>query len=127
MRVKLCPRCPYTPRDLSGHYDPKAVLHLCVKCDSGQMASTDHYSRKIHRRQECATVFNIDATAQPIVARSVKDGLASSGTTPGERPSVPESAPTVSGFVERTTVDFYLAIRLPNSCGDDPAEISALR
>jgi hypothetical protein len=125
MRVKLCTRCPYTPRDLSRHYDPKAVVHLCVKCDTGQVASTDHYPRKTHRRQECATIFNIDATAQPIVARSVRDGLASSGTTPGERPSAPESAPTVSEFVGRTTADFYPATRLPNSCGDDPAAISA--
>jgi hypothetical protein len=34
MRVKLCMRCPYPPRDISGHYDSKAVLHLCVKCDA---------------------------------------------------------------------------------------------
>jgi hypothetical protein len=83
--------------------------------------------RETHRRQECATVFNIDATARPIVARSVRDGLASSGTTPGERPSAPESAPTVSEFVGRTTVDFYLVTKLPNSCGGDPAAISASR
>jgi hypothetical protein len=83
--------------------------------------------RKTNRRQECATVFSIDATAQPIVARSVRDGLASSGTTPGERPSAPESAPTVSEFVGRTTVDFYLVTRPPSSCGDDPAAISASR
>src|ERR1700676_2211377 len=23
MRVKLCARCPYAPRDLAGHYDPE--------------------------------------------------------------------------------------------------------
>jgi hypothetical protein len=127
MRVKLCTRCPYTPRDLSGHYGPKAMLHLCVKCEGEQVASTGHYPRKTHRRQECATAFNIDAKAQPIVARSVREGLASSGTIPGERPSAPESASTVSRFVERMTVDFYLVTRLPDSCGDDPAAISASR
>jgi hypothetical protein len=26
MRVKLCLRCPYTPRDLAGHYDPDGIL-----------------------------------------------------------------------------------------------------
>jgi hypothetical protein len=127
MRVKLCTRCPYAPRDISGRYDSKAVVHLCVKCDSRRVASADHYPRKTHRRQECATVFSIDVTAQPIVARSVRDGLASSGTTPGERPSAPESAPTVSGIVGTTTVDFYLVTRLPDSCGDDPAVIFASR
>jgi hypothetical protein len=126
MRVKLCTRCSYAPRDISGHYDPKAVLHLRVKCDSGQVANTDHHPRKTHRRQECAIVFNIDATAQPIVARSVRDGLASSGTTPGAPPSAPGSVPTASMFVERTTVDFCLVTRPPDSCGD-PAAISAPR
>jgi hypothetical protein len=40
-----------------GHHDPKAVLHLHVKRDGEQVASIDYYSRKTHRRQECATVF----------------------------------------------------------------------
>jgi Bacterial regulatory helix-turn-helix protein, lysR family len=34
MQVKLCARCPYTPDDLATHYEPKAALHLCAKCDS---------------------------------------------------------------------------------------------
>ena len=29
MRVKLCSRCPYAPRDLADHYDPDAAL-LCM-------------------------------------------------------------------------------------------------
>ena len=33
MRVKLCARCPYAPRDLADHYDPEATLHLCARCD----------------------------------------------------------------------------------------------
>jgi hypothetical protein len=124
MRVKLCARCPYTPRDLSGHYDPKAVLHLCAKCDGEQVASTNHYPRKTHRRQECATVFNIDAIAQPSVARFVREGLASSDITPGKPPSAPGNAPTDSRLVERTTADFYHVFRPPNGCGDNPAAIS---
>ena len=114
MRVKLCPRCPYTPRDLSGHYDPEAALHLCAKCDSKQAASTNYYPREIHRRQQCATIFNINATAQPSVARSVRGDLASSDTTPGEPPFAPRSAPTDSTLAEKTTADFYLVFRPPN-------------
>ena len=123
MMVKLCTRCPYAPRDISGHYDSKAVVHLCGKCDSRQVASADHYPRKTHRRQECATVFNIDAIAQPSVARFVREDLASSDTTLGKPPSAPGSAPTDSRFVERTTVDFYQIFRPPNGCGDNPAAI----
>jgi hypothetical protein len=123
MKVKLCTRCPYAPRDLSGHYDPKAVLHLCAKCDGEQVASTNHYPRKTHRRQECATVFNIDAIAQPSVSRSVREGLAPSDTISGEQPSAPGSAPTDSRLVERTTADFYHVFRQPNGCGDNPAAI----
>ena len=123
MRVKLCTRCPYAPRDLSGHFDPEAVLHLCAKCDGEQVASSNHYPRKTHRRQECATVFNIDAIAQPSVARSVMEGLASSDTTAGEPPSAPGSAPTDSRLVERTTADFYHVFRPPNGCGGNPAAI----
>ena len=39
MRVKLCARCPYTPRDLAGHYDPEGVLHVCATCDGKQEVS----------------------------------------------------------------------------------------
>jgi hypothetical protein len=113
-----------TPRDLSGHYDLKAVLRLCAKCDGEQAASTNHYPRKTDRRQECATVFNIDATAQLSVARSVRDDLGSSDTTAGEPPSAPGSAPTDSRLVERTTADFYLVFRPPNNAGGYPAAIS---
>ncbi len=57
MRVKLCPRCPYTPRDLADHYDPEGLLHVCAKCD-GQEASANRYPRRDHRRHQCATVPN---------------------------------------------------------------------
>ncbi len=56
MRVKLCRRCPYTPRDLADHYDPEAALHVCAKCDGEQAMLTNHYPREVHRRRKCATV-----------------------------------------------------------------------
>jgi hypothetical protein len=112
MRVKLCLRCPYTPRDLAGHYDPAGILHACAKCD-GQEASTNHYPRKAQRRQQCATVPNIFVTAQPSVARSVTEGLASSGTTPGKPPSVRGSALTASRSARRATADGYVGFKPP--------------
>jgi hypothetical protein len=124
MRVKLCARCPYTPRDLAGHYDPKGVLHACAKCDGQQGAGTNHYPRKAHRRQKCTTVPNIFVTAQRSVARSVTDGLVSSGTIPGELPSVPRSAPIASGPAGRATADGYAGFTPPDSgCNECHAEI----
>lgn len=52
MKVKLCARCPYTPRDLTGHYDPEGTLHVCAKCDGQQEASTNDYPREAHRRHK---------------------------------------------------------------------------
>jgi hypothetical protein len=125
MRVKLCARCPYLPCDLAGHYDPEAVLHLCTKCDSEQQASSGQDSRKIHRRQKCATVLNITATARPSVARSVTESLVSSGTTPGEPHSVQRSALTASRPAGKTTADGYVDFRPPpdNGCGEHHAVI----
>ena len=108
MRVKLCERCPYTPRDLAGHYDPKGLLHACAKCDGQQGASTNHYPRKAHRRQECRTVRNIFVTAQPSVARSATDGSAWSGAIAGGLPSVQGNALTASGPVRNVTTDGYV-------------------
>lgn len=54
MRVKLCERCPYTPRDLAGHYDPGASLHVCAKCDDEQRMVTNRYPRKAYRRDDNA-------------------------------------------------------------------------
>jgi hypothetical protein len=86
-----------------------------------QVASTYHYPRKTYERQECETAFNIDATAQPSIARLAREGLADPAL--GEPPSASESAPTDSRFVERATVDFYLLSRSPNGWGDDPSAI----
>jgi hypothetical protein len=115
MRVKLCARCPYTPQDLAGHYDSEGTLHVCAKCDGQQEASTNHYPREAHRRQKCATVPNIFATAQPSVARSVTESLVSSGTTAGELPSVQENARTASRNARRVTADGYVDFKLPDN------------
>ena len=77
MRVK---RCPYTPRDLAGGYDPGGVLHVCAKCN-GQGANS--HQRQPHRRPQCATALNTLGTAQSSVARSATERLASYDTPPG--------------------------------------------
>ena len=46
MSAKFRARCPYTPRDLAGHYDPNAQLHICTKCGGRHEASTDYYPHK---------------------------------------------------------------------------------
>ncbi len=126
MRVNLCARCPYTPRDLAGHYDPAGVLHVCAKCDGERETSNNHYPRMAHRRQKCVTVPNIFGTAQPSAARSVTESLASSGTTPGELHSAQKSALTASRPVRRTTADGYADFRPQpdNGCGEHHAAIS---
>jgi len=124
MRVKLCERCPYTPRDLAGHYDPKGLLHACAKCDGQQGESNNHYPRKAYRRKKCTTVPNTFVTAQPSVARSVTEGLVSSGTIPGELPSVRRSAPIASRPAGRATAAGYADFTPPDSgCGKRNAEI----
>jgi hypothetical protein len=122
MRVKLCSRCPYTPRDLAGHYDPEGVLHVCAKCDVEQAASTNYRPRKPHRRQQCVTAPNIPGMTQPSVARSATDDLASYGTTPGEPPSVQRSALTASRHARKATADGYVDFTLPD---DGCSETSA--
>ena len=92
MRVKPCSRCPYTPQDLTGHYDPEAALHVCAKCDGEQAMLTNHYPRETRRRRKWATVPNIFSNAQRSAVPSVTESSVLSATTPGERPSVQESA-----------------------------------
>jgi len=122
MRVKLCSRCPYTPRDLAGHYDPQGDLHVCAKCDREQGASINHRPHKAHRRQRCVTVLNILGTAQPTVARSATENSASYGTTRAEPPSVQRSALTASGHVKRATAAGYVDFTSPdNRRGEIPA------
>jgi hypothetical protein len=122
MRVKLCSRCPYTPHDLAGHYDPQGDLHVCAKCDAEQGASTNYRPHKVHRRQQCVTAPNIPGTVRPSVARSATESLASYGTTPAEPPSVQRSALTASGHVKRATAAGYVDFTPPdNRRGEVPA------
>src|ERR1700757_5214967 len=107
MRVKLCARCPYTPQDLSGHYDPEAALHACAKCDHQNAVVTKHYPREAERRRRCSTVPSIFGTAQRSAAPSVRESLVSSATTPVELPSVQRSALIASGPARRPTADGY--------------------
>src|SRR3979411_1217638 len=105
MRVKLCARCPYTPRDLAGHYDPEATFHVCARCDGEQGITTNPYPRQTYRRRKCATVPNIFGTTQRSAAPSVTESLVSSGTTRGELPSVQRGALIASSPARRATAD----------------------
>ena len=60
------------------------------------------------RRQICATVVNFTGTVQPGIARSVREGLASSDTTPGKPPFAQRGARTGSRSDERTIGGLYL-------------------
>lgn len=77
MRVKLCARCPYAPRDFAGHYDAEATLHVCAKCDSTPLLSTRHYPLEVQRRRKCSTVRNTFGMAQRSPAPSVTESLVS--------------------------------------------------
>jgi hypothetical protein len=103
MRVKLCARCPYTPRDLADHYDPDAALYACAKCD-GEVGILNAYGPcGPERRRQCSTSLDIISMTTPGVAPFAKDGLASSVTTPGELPSVQKNASIASGHAGRAT------------------------
>ncbi len=124
MRVELCTRCPYWQRDLAGHYDPEGVLHVCATYDRQHDVSANHYPRKAHRRQQCATFPNIPGTAKPSAARSATESLASFGTTAGEPPSVQRSALSASRHARKATADGYVNSTLPdNGRGETPAAI----
>jgi hypothetical protein len=125
MRVKLCARCPYTPRDLADHYDPEAALHVCAKCDGEQAMLINHYPREAHRRRKCATVPNVFDTTQRSAAPSVTESLVSSGTTPGALPSVQRSALIASRPARRATADGYADFKpRDSSCSGNHAEIT---
>jgi hypothetical protein len=115
VKVRCCARCPYTPRDLADHYDANGKLHVCARCDSYLEASTNHYPRKPHRRQGCATVVNIFGTVQPSVARSVTDDSALSDAIPAERRSVQRSASPASHVAKKMTADGYVVFRMPDN------------
>lgn len=114
MSAKLRANCPYTPRDLAGHYDPNGQLHACAKCDGRHGPSTDYYPHKSHRRQLCATVPIITGTAKASAARFVTDDLVSSVTTSAEPPSAQGNAPIASRSVGMRTADGCAGLKRPD-------------
>ena len=120
MRVKACSVCPYTPRDLAGHYDPEAILHVCAKCDERPGASTS-YPRKVHRRQQCEAFPNNPGTARPSGARSAVESSALYATTPGEPPSVRRNALIASRRARTVTADGCIDFKQPEKDHGDAA------
>jgi hypothetical protein len=114
MRVKLCARCPYTPRDLAGHYDPEATLHVCAKCDGEQGVLTKHCPREAQRRRECSTVHNMFGMTQRNGAPFVTESLVSSGTILGELLSVQRSALIATRPARKATADGYADLKSPD-------------
>jgi hypothetical protein len=112
MTVKPCSVCPYSPRDLAGHYDPEAAAHVCARCDEKPGASTG-YPRKVHRRQQCDALPNNPGSAQPSGARSAVESSVSYDTTPGEPPSVRRNASIASRRARTVTADGCVDLKLP--------------
>ena len=117
MRVKLCARCPYTPQNLDGDYDPEAALHFCARCDGEERIIKMHYPREAYRRRKCSRAPNMFSMAQSIAAQSVAESSVLSVTIPGERPSVRRTALIASRFVGR-------AIANGCTCFEPPETIS---
>jgi hypothetical protein len=123
MRVKLCSRCPYTPRDLPGHYDPEGEIHVCAKCDGAERASANCYPQKADRTQQCVTIRKIPGMAQPSVAQFAAESLASYGPTPGEPHFVQGSALTASRHARKATADGCVGVTPPDDRGEPLAAI----
>jgi len=101
MRVKLCARCPYTPRDLADRYDSQAALHLCATCD------IECDLRYASRRRTCQTT-TIDATGktrtiEPLAALFATVNSASFAIIAAAPPSVQEGASNISRPAGRAT------------------------
>jgi hypothetical protein len=102
MRVKLCTRCPYTPRDLADHYDPDAALYACAKCD----ALFDRQNLgEAHRRPQWSAIPPTISMIPQGVAPSATDDSASSATTSGEPLCARGSASIAATPAERATTD----------------------
>ena len=104
MRVKLCERCPYTPRDLADHYDSEAARHLCATCD------VKYDLRNTQRRRTCATT-KIDSTgtgtARRYAAPFVTESSASFAIIAAAPHSVRGNASSISGSAGRATASGY--------------------
>jgi hypothetical protein len=76
--------------------------------------STTRCPIKTHRRRKCTTALNILRKAQPSVARSARESLASSDTTLGRLLSARKGAPADSRLAEKTTGDSCLVFWPPD-------------
>jgi hypothetical protein len=103
MRVKLCTRCPYTPRDLEDHFDPQATAHVCARCDGEQDKIKMYYPREKHRRRKCSLAPNIFSIPQPSAAPLVAESSVSSDTILADCSSARRSASVASGIVGTAT------------------------
>jgi hypothetical protein len=108
VQVKLCARCPYSPRDLADHYDIDAELHLCATCDAEYEAL---------RRPTCRTrVSNAISKTGPAgrhAAPSARESSASFVITAVARPSVQSGASSVSSSAGTATAAGYGDFELP--------------
>jgi hypothetical protein len=102
MRVKLCTRCPYTPHDLAGHYDPDAAFYACAKCDA--IFDSRNLGEAYRRRQWPTIPPTISSIPQRVVP-SATDDSASSATTPGAPLCAQGSASIASRPAETATPD----------------------
>jgi hypothetical protein len=76
--------------------------------------SPKRYRREARRRRECSRIPNLFGVVQRSDAPSATENLASSGTTPGELPSVQRSARIASRPARRKTADGYTGFRPPD-------------
>jgi len=103
MRVKLCSRCPYTPRDLGHHYDAQAIAHACARCDGEQVKVKLYHPLEPYRRRKCSIVPKLFNIPQRGVAPCVAESSVSSVTIPGDRTSVRRNVLIASTYVGRAT------------------------
>jgi hypothetical protein len=115
MRVKLCARCPYTPRDLALHYDPEAALYACAKCDNEQDLCV------IRWRSKCATEIETSSATVPSVAPFARESLASSAITARGPRSAQRNASNNSRNGATTTQDGSGALARPDEIGGGAA------
>ena len=100
MHVKLCDRCPYTPRDLAQHYDPDATLYACATCDDKQ------YWCEARWRRECPAKTNYFGVRQS-AAPSAMENSALFAIIAHETRSVRENASISSGSGATMTADGF--------------------
>jgi hypothetical protein len=122
VQVKLCARCPYSPRDLADHYDIDAALHLCAACDA------DFDLSRTLRRRTCRTT-TINATGstgrtEAHAARFATESSASFATIAVALPCVRSGASSVSSSAGRPTAAGYGDFKLPEHTSADQSASS---